>query len=278
MFRIGDFSRLARVTIRTLHHYDETRLLQPAHVDPQTGYRYYAGSQLELLQRILALRDLGFPLEQIRELLRMPGDSPEFAHTLEVRREQLNESMARDRRRLRQLDALRQSMGQVPAAPAVVIRELPAIEVHAIRAHVPHFGLPVQRMFETAEATVARARRRAEASPFMILHDPDYREDEADVEICIPVKPDGGALTTRTVPAASSVGCLTYQGPYDQTPRLYDDMLRWLDASGLCIAGPLREVYHRFGADQVGYRLPAHRVVASSRDYLTELQVPVLAA
>ena len=49
MFRIGDFSRLARVTIKTLHHYDDAGLLQPSHVDRQSGYRYYDASQLQTL-------------------------------------------------------------------------------------------------------------------------------------------------------------------------------------------------------------------------------------
>lgn len=59
MYRIGDFSRLARVTIKTLHHYDEAGWLTPAHVDHASGYRYHAATQLETLQRILLLKDLG---------------------------------------------------------------------------------------------------------------------------------------------------------------------------------------------------------------------------
>ena len=65
MLKIGDFSSLSQVSIKTLRYYDERGLLSPAHVDPQTGYRYYSASQLSRLHRILALKDLGFSLEQI---------------------------------------------------------------------------------------------------------------------------------------------------------------------------------------------------------------------
>lgn len=276
MFRIGDFSRLARVTIKTLHHYDEAGLLQPAHVDPQTGYRYYAAAQLQILQRILLLKDLGFSLDQIRDLLVTPLRASEFIESLEERRTALLADIARDQSRVRKLDALRESLEEASVALAVTVRDVPAICVHSIRARVPHFGEPVQQLFESAETAVARLRARADASPFMIFHDQDYREEAADIEVCIPVKPNAAnTLLTRTIEAASSVGCLTYQGPYDQTAPLYNSMLIWMERSGLRIAGPLREVYHRFGADQSGYRLPPHMMAASSKDYVTELQVPV---
>jgi effector-binding domain-containing protein len=110
----------------------------------------------------------------------------------------------------------------------------------------------------------------------MIFHDPDYREADADVEACIPVKADAAKrICTRTVEAAASMGCVTYQGPYDQTRSLYAAMLHWMERSGLRIDGPLREVYHRYGADQVGYRLPAEVLAGSSAEYITELQAPV---
>lgn len=123
-------------------------------------------------------------------------------------------------------------------ALSLIVREVPAVSVHSIRARVPNFGEPVQQLFESAETAVARLRARADASPFMIFHDQDYREASADVEVCIPVKATAtDALTTRVIEAAPSVGCLTYQGAYDQTATLYSSMLHWMERSGLRIAG-----------------------------------------
>ena len=177
MFRIGDFSRLARVTIRTLHHYDEAGLLQPAHVDEHTGYRYYAAAQLETLQRILLLKDLGFPLEEIRDLI----DSGRcrrltFLRRLELpRAPELEQSIAADQSRLRRLEALRDSIASSRhvSAPAVVLRETPAVEVLLPSAAACRsLGAPVQAMFEAAETAVATVREPdADASPFMIFHD-----------------------------------------------------------------------------------------------------------
>ena len=69
MFRIGEFSRIARVTIETLRHYDAQGLLKPALVDPFTGYRFYSASQLGPLNRILALKESGLSLEEIARIL-----------------------------------------------------------------------------------------------------------------------------------------------------------------------------------------------------------------
>lgn len=275
MFRIGDFSRLARVTIKTLHHYDEAGLLQPSHVDRQSGYRYYDASQLQTLHRILLLRDLGFSLEQIRDLLSAEPQS--FALTLAARQRELSASIAADQARLRRLEALQMTLDQRGHAnqPPVLLRESPAIEVYSVRERVPHFGAPMQALFEQAELVVAAEHARSSASPFTIFHDPDYREQDVDVEICIPVKHSVARLATHVLPRCEASVSVTYRGPYEQTPLAYSQLMEWMSRSGMQLSGPLREIYHRYGADQVGYSLPAAVLAKHSTDFVTELQAPV---
>ncbi len=69
MLKIGEFARVAQVSIATLRHYDQCGLLKPNELDPDTGYRYYSLDQLARLNRILALKELGFSLEQVAHLL-----------------------------------------------------------------------------------------------------------------------------------------------------------------------------------------------------------------
>jgi DNA-binding transcriptional MerR regulator len=275
MFRIGDFSRLARVTIKTLHHYDEAGLLQPKHVDRQSGYRYYDASQLPTLHRILLLKDLGFSLEQIRDLLR--ADAQSLATTLDARRHALAESIAADQSRLRRLEALRLTLDQRDQTnqPPVLLRDTPAIEVYSVRERVRHLGEPMQRLFEQAESVVATERARSATSPLTIFHDPDYREQDVDVEVCIPVKHRVTKLNTHLLPRCEASASITYRGPYEQTPLAYTQLLEWMSRSGMRLAGPLREVYHCYGADQVGYSLPTAVLANSSDDFVTELQAPV---
>ena len=69
MFSIGEFARMGTVSVRTLRHYDDIGLLHPAHVDPETGYRSYTADQLGQLNRIIALKDLGFSLTMTGKLI-----------------------------------------------------------------------------------------------------------------------------------------------------------------------------------------------------------------
>jgi DNA-binding transcriptional MerR regulator/effector-binding domain-containing protein len=277
MLRIGDFSKLARVTIKTLHHYADGGLLPPAYIDPQSGYRYYRAAQLETLERILALKDLGFSLGEIRGLLNDATHGDELRRKLEERRLELAAEIAADRARLQRLDALRDSLEGVaaPDRPHVTVRAVPSIVVYSVRARVPRLGTSVEAMFEQAETVVARARARADASPFLLFHDIDHRDEQIDVEACIPVESRAEPrIETRVVDGCGAMGCATYRGPYARTAEIYATMLRWLERSGAEVAGPLREVYHRFGADEIGYRLPQYRLAATSADFVTELQVP----
>ncbi len=76
VLKIGEFSQLSQVTVKTLHHYDDIGLLKPAHIDKFTNYRYYTLEQLPRIHRIMALKDLGLSLEQISLMLNeeMPND------------------------------------------------------------------------------------------------------------------------------------------------------------------------------------------------------------
>lgn len=89
MLRIGDFSKLSRISIRMLRHYDEIGILHPKSVDAFTGYRYYSESQLPLAERIQALKNLGFGLSMVKEILDKYSDPQEMERFLLVKRKEL---------------------------------------------------------------------------------------------------------------------------------------------------------------------------------------------
>lgn len=68
LYRIGMFSKMNQVTIKALRYYDEVGLLRPRFIDPDNGYRYYSSSQLEPLHRLLALRRIGYSIEEIKRV------------------------------------------------------------------------------------------------------------------------------------------------------------------------------------------------------------------
>src|SRR5215204_3596251 len=105
MFRIGEFAQIAQVSGRQLRFYDQLGLLQPAHTDPQTGYRYYSIRQLPRLNSILALKELGLALEQIGPLLEDKISPADLRSMLVLKRAQLERSLHEEEARLRHVES-----------------------------------------------------------------------------------------------------------------------------------------------------------------------------
>src|SRR3954464_13966939 len=105
MLNIGEFARLGQVSPRTLRYYDALGLLQPERVDSATGYRLYSVHQLPRLHRVVALRDLGFTLEQIRDVLTEPPPVDQLRGMLRLRRAQLEQTLGEEQQRLRRVEA-----------------------------------------------------------------------------------------------------------------------------------------------------------------------------
>lgn len=277
MLKVGEFSRIGNVTVRALRLYDEMGLLTPAAIDRESGYRYYTLEQLPVLNRILALKDLGFGLDQIKQLVTR-GISPDelrgifLAKQLDVERELAATQMrlARISFRLQQIE--RESS---PVAPDVSIKAVPAVTIAGIRDLVP----TVDQVGEYCEAHFALLHRWLEetggrpAGPTMNLyHMDEYRETDLDLESAIPLlqKPNvllGDGIACRSVPEEVEMACMVQPTTFCEIPFQVTALLSWVELNGYAINGPLREI-HLFGDP---------RTVAPSTPVMMELQVPVRA-
>lgn len=142
MFAIGDFARLGQVSVRMLRHYDAIGLLTPARVDPVTGYRGYQAVQLARLNRIIALKDLGFTLAHVRVLLDERIDVAELHGMLRLRRAELDAAIAVDRARLARVEARLhaiESEGRMPT-DEIILKDIPATTVAEITARAASYA------------------------------------------------------------------------------------------------------------------------------------------
>ncbi len=275
LVQIGDFARLGGVTVKALRFYDEQGLLHPAYVDPQTGYRYYSVNQAAALARITNLRLVDFSIAEIAQVLAQ--DAPdEIAASLETKKQALRAAKAALDRKLRLADILLQAAGRADDAPSVKLAPSEDLLVYAMEKRVAHLGAPVTDMFETAEAHIASYR--APVSPLLVFHSPPTQKRNLDLEVCIPVVGEASNRDgVKTLPGAELACSLVYEGGYHQTGPLYEQMIEWIERAGLMPAGPFREIFHRFGADQDGYSLPQRLTAGPRETYLTELQIPIAA-
>jgi DNA-binding transcriptional MerR regulator len=273
MIRIGDFARLARISVRALRHYETKGLLRPAHVDGRSRYRYYDLQQLAALERLLLLKDLGLPLTAIGALLSVAPAEFRLAiarhRTLLRRQLQAHETMLA---RVDALDAWLDSEGE--SSGVVRTKSYPPVRALCARAQIMQGSDAIAELFEHTER---RARRtRADQAPLLLLHGGPRSSRRLDVEVCIPVSRACRLREVREIEAEPFAASVTYRGPYASTDDLYRKMRTWLSRQQLTLARrPMREIYHRFGADQVGYRLPAHRVADNAQRYVTEVAIPI---
>jgi len=279
VFRIGEFSKFTRVSVKMLRHYDELGLLHPDRVDPLTNYRYYSADQLPRLNRILALRDLRFSLQQISALLDDPLPVEQLRGMLRLKQAEVERQLREEQRRLTRIAARLAQLERQgrPALGDVVVREV-APQAMATLRQVIAAGDETQPLFEEAERHVARFHARAAEPPLAIFHDPEFLEHDVDVEVAIPVReliPGTDRIQVRELAGCETMACLVHNGPYDTIDEASSALLAWVEASGFQIAGPPREVYLRFSAEGLDVVLPGAYLARQEDDFVTELQVPV---
>jgi DNA-binding transcriptional MerR regulator/effector-binding domain-containing protein len=284
MFKIGDFSRFTRVSVKMLRHYDHLGLLKPARIDPATNYRYYSADQLPRLNRLLALRDLGLSLEQIGPLLEAgaaggPSSVEQIRGMLRLKQAELAQQVQEQQRRLDAIQArLRQIEREGQAATAdVVVRRIAPQLMARLRLVVPDTD-ETHLLFEEAERHAARYNARASAPPVAVFYDGEYREEDVDMEVAIPLKhaiPSTDRIQVGELPGGESMACLVHTGTYDTIGAASEALLAWIEAHGYQIAGPTREVYLRFNADGLDVALPEAYLAPREEEFVTEIQLPV---
>lgn len=280
MFKIGEFSRLSRVSVRMLRHYDQLGLLTPSETDPFTGYRYYSAEQLPRLNRILALRELGFSLEQIAGMLEDDLSTNQLLGMLKLKRAEVEEQMKSEQEKLRRLEVRIRQMNESPRHGAydVILRDIEP-ELVATHREVAAEDGRIQQMFDMVETYIAGFEgARADKPPFSMYYDEEYREKDMDIEVAVPLKyavPENELIRVRHMPRLSHVACVVHVGEYSDIYQAYNALLAWLEANGYRISGPIREVYLRYGADGLDFELPPTYLGNDQHGYVTELQLAV---
>jgi DNA-binding transcriptional MerR regulator len=272
MLTIGAFARLGQVSPRMLRHYDETGLLKPDEVDPQTGYRFYEVASLGRLHRLLALRDLGFTLEQIRPLLEDDLSVEQLRGMLLLGRAQIEQSVADEQARLRRVEAhLRALEGSTTMQiQDIVVKRTESIRVAEAVGTSPGYGSEnLGPVFARLLPQVLARLEEVGARPgISVGHYEDQREDgtvvlHAGFDIGDQDVPTGDGVEVVALPVVE-VASVIHRGSMEEIAPAFEALIRWVENSGYRLAGPERELYHEFHPDD-----PSRHV--------TELQVPVRA-
>jgi DNA-binding transcriptional MerR regulator len=269
MIRIGDFSKLSRVSVKTLRYYDATGLLKPVHVDPFTGYRLYEFSQLLTLHRILALKDLGFSLEEIGHLLDDGLSIEQMRGMLKLRETEARQKLHEEAERL---ERIRERLRQIEQEDGmsrydVVIKNADEVKIASVRDVVP---TPPEQggLWQELEEYLAQQHVRPTGACFTLYHDDEYKERDWDLEVCEPIDMELAAskrVKVQTLPAVTALACTIHNGPFATLGEAYNAIGKWITDNNYRIIGPCREVYLR----------PNENGDQNDPGTVTEIQFPV---
>ena len=279
MLKIGEFAQLSKVTVKTLHHYSDLGLLDPAHIDPQTNYRYYTVEQLPRIHRIMALKEVGLSLEQIGRLLNDDLSNDQILGMLRLRQAEIEQQMQAAQQqktmvefRLRMIEAER----DFPELD-VVLKRLEPLHVLALTVRKSH---KMARVAEALRAAIERGDIRHtgvtidlyQGETILPLDSPELGEGSHEILLGVdpaqqPVTIPGiGNLTARTEPGAMSAATLMLTG--GDSPAAFEQVAllqRWAVAHDHGLEGRVRYWNHRGPLDTL-----------NRAEFVIEAQLPVV--
>ena len=268
MLKIGDFSKISRVSIRMLRHYDELDLLRPVKIDPDTGYRYYHESQLPIAGRINALKDMGFGLAAIGEILKSGGENEMLERHLRLKQAELLELSQQTAYRLRLLDtALERLRKDETMKYDVTIKTLPQRHSVTVRMVIPCYEQEGMLWNILMEET--GKMHLIDGDPCYccaVFHDKEYKEAQVDVEVQKDVKgdyPDTEHVRFRDLPEVTVASAIC-KGSYEQMDDVNTAISTWVAANGFAFDGPMFNIYH----------VSPHET-SDPNEYVTEVCYPV---
>jgi DNA-binding transcriptional MerR regulator/effector-binding domain-containing protein len=248
MFRIGDFSHIARVSTRLLRYYDKLGLLEPGFVDPHNGYRFYTADQLPQLNRILALKEMGLSLDEVESMIDVDIPADQLRGMLTLKASELAREIEVQQARMRfiesRIDQIETGGHQVDFLTKHVDAQ-PFLSVRDHFASMPDIVAFSGQMLEAAKPIADRL-----PSPCLtaLWHD-DWADIDIDIEIGLlggvittELEIDGGRILAPTALPAIDVLSTVRTGLPDINHGLYAAAGRWIESNNVELAGPIREV------------------------------------
>lgn len=266
LFRIGEFSKMGKITIKALRYYDEIGLLKPEETDKFTGYRFYNTDQLLTLHRIQAFRQVGLSIEEIKLIL----SGHKAKGILQKRKAEIIAELAEGQDSLSRIEFILQGKEDENFMNyAAIIKEVPECIVYSKKMSVPNYDSYFKLVPAIGEKVMGKYPTMKCATPeycFIIYLDGEYREKDFNVEFCEAVtemKPDFEEIEFKKMEKTTVVS-LMHKGPYSGLPQAYAYAYKWIEENGYTFSDNPRESY----IDGIWNK-------ENEEDWLTELQIPI---
>ncbi len=246
MLKIGEFSKLSRVSIRMLRHYDDLGLLKPAMIDEFTGYRFYKEEQLFVMGRITALKDMGFALADIARIMDDYDNKEKLEEYLTKQQQELKKISDETEYKLMLLDTARKRLRKEQSmsfdVTTKVIPERYAATVHMVVPHYEDEGILWGKLQE-CKTPLVPADPCLAAAEFL---DKEYKEENVEIVVWMTVKgqyEDTENVKFKTLPSVKVASCVI-KGSYEQMGEATATVASWIAENGFEVTGPMFNIYH----------------------------------
>ena len=280
MFKIGEFSKLCGLSIDTLYHYEKMKILIPDNINEYTGYRSYDAAQLVTVNKLLALKDAGFSLDEIAKILNNNLSNSVLLEMLEIKALSLENELKSKRERLERLhtNIFLIKNGGIPVMNEISIKRVEPVFAASIRKSFTkdRFDEELEMMWSDVNRHIDEKGGRRTIPCMMIyytgwvdlLNWTDTGEQPLDVEVVEPmIRPIEGNKIVRVyeLPAVQKMACIVHKGPFTSISKTNEMLYDWIKNNGYIAVGTLREIYHK-----------GEWATDNPDEYITELQVPLL--
>lgn len=267
-FKIGEFSKLNCITVKTLRHYEEIGLLKPNEVDEWTGYRYYDVSQFQKLSKILYLKKLRFSLSEIRDLFEDKLDFPP-TEVIQAKIEACKQDQSFLQWQFEELTNLEKHILKEIKMENVFIKSLPAITVASYRKVISNYG----ELNYLCPNIIGPEMQRCGCTCnnlqycYTVEHDKYHKETDIDMEYCEAVDqpfPESECLKCKHIPEVKTAACIYHKGSYCCFQQSMTELMQYIEKNGYQIID-----YPRFSYIDGAWNKE------NENEYLTEIQIPV---
>lgn len=270
MFKISEFSHLVRISPRMLRHYEKCGLLYPAEIDKFTGYRQYSAEQIPLAKNIVLLRDLGFSIDEMGDILPRMDDFAYMNKVLRAKADSVQSVITAEQQKLARLLEMSDTMRKERTIMVyeVELKKIPAVKVLSLRGIIPQYNQE-GILWEKLGRYIGENQIACHSDGYSTYFDEEYKESDPDVEIAIPVYTLGtssGEFIYKEYDEIPLAATLRFTGPFDGGyDAATEKLARWMEDNGYCFAGPLR-----------GHVITSPDDVSDPEKLETELQAPVM--
>lgn len=267
MFKIGDFSKLTRVSIRMLRYYDEMGLFKPAEIDAFTGYRYYSAKQITKLNLIVSLRDMGFNVADIVVAIAEESDE-KLKIILKQKEAEVRNNINAEQEKLIKINATIRNLKKekVNMNNNVTLKSIPSYKIISLRDTIPSYDAE-GILWERLGKYIQDKKISCTDIYYATYHDEGYKEGPVDVEIVMGVDKllnDADGFTFKKTEPIKQAASILVPGDFSNLAPAYNFLGKWIEEKGYTICGIAR---------QLPIKGPWNET--NPNDYLNEIQIPV---